>query len=184
MQKFFDTFFAALPPIIIESVNMTAIKTLIFTLVVVLGVVTVGGPYLILRMKPAITLHLGVFRFAGLALIAIGAIIYARCAWDFGRHGKGTPAPIDPPKELVVRGLYKFTRNPMYVGVFLALMGEALLFESINLTLYALLVLLAFHLRVVYYEEPVLRQSFGEGFEKYCRVVPRWIFRVGIDDSQ
>ncbi|MEW6211413.1 MAG: methyltransferase [Acidobacteriota bacterium] len=130
---------------------MIAIKTLIFTLVIVLGVVTVGGLYLILRMKPITPLHLGVFKFAGLALIATGAIIYAWCAWDFGRFGKGTPAPIDPPKKLVVKGLYRITRNPMYVGVFLALAGEAALFESANLIIYALFVLLAFHLRVVYY---------------------------------
>lgn len=163
---------------------MTAIKTLIFTLVVVLGVVTVGGPYLILRMKPVFPLDLGVFRFIGLAPIASGAIIYIWCAWDFGRHGKGTPAPIDPPRYLVVKGLYKLTRNPMYVGVWLALVGEAVLFESANLIIYALFVLFAFHLRVVYYEEPVLRQSFGESFEKYCRAVPRWIFKVRMNDSR
>jgi protein-S-isoprenylcysteine O-methyltransferase Ste14 len=157
---------------------MTAIKTLIFTLIIVLGVVTVGGPYLILRIKPVAALHFGDFKFAGLALIALGAIIYAWCAWDFGRSGKGTPAPYDPPKELVVKGLYRFTRNPMYVGVFLALVGEAALFESANLIIYALFVLLAFHLRVVYYEEPVLRRVFGKSFEEYCRSVPRWMLKV------
>jgi protein-S-isoprenylcysteine O-methyltransferase Ste14 len=154
---------------------MTVIKTLIFTALIVLGVVTIGGPYLVLRIGEFFPMSLGASRFIGIVPIAAGAAIYFWCAWDFARFGKGTPAPIDPPRELVIRGLYRFTRNPMYIGVWSALAGEAVLFESINLLFYSLLVLIAFHLRVVYYEEPTLRKTFGESFEEYCRTVPRWM---------
>jgi protein-S-isoprenylcysteine O-methyltransferase Ste14 len=129
----------------------------------------------VLRIKESLPFDLGAFRFLGLVPMIAGALIYAWCALDFGRYGRGTPSPTDPPSELVVRGLYRFTRNPMYIGVSLILIGEAIVFESINLFIYSALVLIAFHLRVIYYEEPVLRKMFGQSFEKYCRTVPRWI---------
>jgi protein-S-isoprenylcysteine O-methyltransferase Ste14 len=76
---------------------------------------------------------------------------------------------------MVARGLYRIVRNPMYVGVSLVLLGEALFFASSTLFIYGLLVLLGFHLRVIWYEEPTLRKKFGENYSGYCRKVPRWI---------
>lgn len=114
----------------------------------------------------------------GLVPILLGALMYLWCACDFTFTGKGTPAPIDPPKELVVRGLYRFVRNPIYVGAALVIIGESVLFESTRLFVYALLLLLVFHLFVIYYEEPGLREKFGEAYEQYCRTVPRWMPRV------
>ena len=94
------------------------------------------------------------------AVFAItGALVLLRCVWDFFAAGKGTLAPIDPPRLLVVRGLYRFTRNPMYNGVLALILGEAWLFRSIGLAEYALLALVLFHLFVVPYEEPALNHS-------------------------
>lgn len=99
------------------------------------------------------------------------------CFWDFLAKGKGTPAPMDPPKELVVSGLYKYVRNPMYVGVLFVILGHFLWFGFWNLLIYAALVLLAFHSFVIFYEEPNLKQRFGAAYEEYLKRVPRWIPR-------
>ncbi len=112
------------------------------------------------------------------AVFAItGALVLLRCVWDFFAAGKGTLAPIDPPRFLVVRGLYRFTRNPMYNGVIALILAEAWLFRSIGLAEYALLVLIFFHLFVVFYEEPTLESQFGESYRAYRRAVPRWGFK-------
>jgi protein-S-isoprenylcysteine O-methyltransferase Ste14 len=136
--------------------------------------VTALVPWLLLPAHPAIAARAA--SLFGLAAIVCGALIYLRCAADFIFAGRGTPAPYDPPRFLVERGLYRFTRNPMYVGVVGAVAGEALLFHSRDLAVYALVLFVGFHLRVVYYEERVLRKTFGETFEAYCRRVPRWLW--------
>ena len=100
---------------------------------------------------------------AGASIVAIaGAVVLLRCVWDFFAKGRGTLAPIDPPRVLVVSGLYRFTRNPMYNGVLALILGEAWLFGSMSLLKYALLVFVLFHLFVVLYEEPALTSQFGE----------------------
>jgi len=96
------------------------------------------------------------------------------CVRDFYVLGKGTLAPWDPPKELVVRGLYRYSRNPMYVSVVLVLLGWALGAGSIGLLGYALIVATAFHLRVVLGEEPWLARAHGEQWHAYASRVPRW----------
>ncbi len=113
---------------------------------------------------------------AALAVAGVGVLL--KCVWDFFAVGQGTLAPIDPPKQLVVRGLYRFTRNPMYNGVLAVLIGEAWLFTSLELIMYALFVLILFHLFVVLYEEPTLESSFGESYRIYRRAVPRWGFTI------
>jgi protein-S-isoprenylcysteine O-methyltransferase Ste14 len=120
-------------------------------------------------------MNIGWARFLGLLPILLGIAIYLWCAWDFTFTGRGTPAPIDPPKELVVRGLYRYTRNPMYVGVLSILLGEALIFGSKRLFEYTAVVFGFFYLFVLLYEEPILRQKFGESYQAYCRAVPRWL---------
>ena len=99
------------------------------------------------------------------------------CFWDFLAKGKGTPAPMDPPRELVVSGLYKYVRNPMYVGVLFVILGHFLWFGFWNLLMYAALVFLAFNAFVIFYEEPNLKQRFGVAYEGYLKRVPRWIPR-------
>jgi len=110
----------------------------------------------------------------GLLPLGAGAAVLFRCIWDFAVTGRGTLAPVDPPTHLVVCGLYRCVRNPMYVGVLCILMGEAWLLASTALLVYAAAVLAVFHLWVVLYEEPVLRRKFGESYEKYTRAVHRW----------
>ena len=154
---------------------MTALKTLIFT-VIMPGTVAVYIPYWLLS-SPSPPLPIGVVRYFGLLPMLLGAAIYFRCAWDFTFSGKGTPAPIDPPKELVVRGLYRYVRNPMYVGILTLLAGEVLFFASRQLFIYTGAIFLLFNLFIIFYEEPALRQKFGESYRRYCETVPRWIPR-------
>ncbi len=105
---------------------------------------------------------------------ASGAALAVWCILSFALIGRGTPAPFDPPRRLVVRGPYRYVRNPMYLGAGLALAGAALFYRSSVLLAYAGLFLLLMHLAVVLYEEPTLRQTFGEDYEAYCKRVRRW----------
>ncbi len=159
---------------------MTLIKTLLFTIVVP-GAVLIYLPFLLLTSQGG-SLHLDAVSpwMLGAIPFVLGALIYLWCAWHFTFAGKGTPAPIDPPKHLVAQGPYRVVRNPMYVGVITALLGEALLFRSPGLVIYAALVLLAVHLFVVFYEEPHLRRRFGASYQDYCAQVPRWLPRLSL----
>ena len=150
------------------------LKNLLFTLVVP-GTVAV---YLSLRLvgdRPAASGP--VSATAGL-VVAAGACIYGWCVWDFATFGRGTPAPIDAPKKLVVRGLYRHVRNPMYVGVLTVILAWAVLFSASELVLYALVVATCFNLFILFYEEPHLRTEFGREYEDYCRRVGRWSPRL------
>ena len=162
---------------------MTLLKTIIFT-VVAPGTITVYLPHVLLSSPTAPPpLPIGLLRSLGFIPLVLGAAIYFRCAWDFAFAGRGTPAPIDPPKELVVRGLYRYVRNPMYVGVLTVLLGEVLSFASIGLLAYAGVVFLGFHLFVVFYEEPALQRKFGESYQRYCESVPRWRARMRMNGN-
>ena len=103
------------------------------------------------------------------------------CVLTFALVGRGTPAPFDPPRRLVVRGPYRFVRNPMYIGAAIALAGAALFYRSLPLLGYLALFLLVTHLFVCVYEEPTLRRAFGAEYEAYCRRVRRWWPRGGRD---
>lgn len=154
---------------------MTALKTFIFTLLIP-GTVAVLGPYLLLTSSSAaFPPAAGSMRWLGVVPLLLGSMIYLWCAADFVLAGRGTPAPINPPKELVVRGLYQHVRNPMYVGVILWLIGVTLIFAALPLLVYTLFVWVGFHLFVQQYEEPSLRRRFGATYERYCQVVPRWV---------
>jgi protein-S-isoprenylcysteine O-methyltransferase Ste14 len=114
----------------------------------------------------------------GALLIVLGVAGYLASALGFALEGRGTPAPIDPPKTLVVRGLYHYVRNPMYVSVAAVLLGQSLLYRSGELLRYTLVAWAIIHLVLIFYEEPVLRGRFGASYEDYCRRVPRWIPRL------
>jgi len=119
----------------------------------------------------------GAVESIGLLLALTGVFLYATCLRSFVSVGRGTPAPIDPPRELVAVGAYRFVRNPMYVGVIAVVAGEAILFRSSALAVYAGALSLAFHLFVTQYEEPSLRRRFGDSYERYLAAVPRWLPR-------
>jgi protein-S-isoprenylcysteine O-methyltransferase Ste14 len=112
-----------------------------------------------------------------LPLFVVGLGIYTWCVWDFASFGRGTPAPIDAPRRLVVRGLYRHSRNPMYVGVLCVILGWAALFSHAGLLLYAALVFTAFQCFIVAYEEPHLAETFGADYEAYRARVGRWLPR-------
>jgi protein-S-isoprenylcysteine O-methyltransferase Ste14 len=110
----------------------------------------------------------------------LGFAVAMRCVWDFGRAGHGTPAPMAPPRRLVVVGFYRYVRNPMYLGFFWGWMGLWVLFGWWNWTTIAgvALVILGVMAFVRFYEEPTLRRMFDGEYEEYCRNVPRWVPRM------
>jgi len=120
-------------------------------------------------------MQFGAVQFAGMLVGAVGASVALWCILAFALVGRGTPAPFDPPRKLVVRGPYKYVRNPMYLGAGLALAGAALFYQSASLWAYTAGFLLLMHLFVILYEEPTLHRSFGEEYETYCRRVRRWL---------
>ena len=155
---------------------LLALRALFFVLLLP-GTVAGYIPFSILRAANLLLVpRLGVASVCAAVLATTGALVLLRCVWDFFATGKGTLAPIDPPRFLVVRGLYRFTRNPMYNGVVAVILGEAWLFGSVALVQYALLVFVLFHLFVILYEEPTLEALFGESYRAYRRAVPRWGF--------
>ena len=151
------------------------LKTLVFVMFIP-GTVLLLVPYLLMAKnlpRPAALVN-----WLALAPLSLGAVILLKCVWDFAVVGLGTPAPIDPPKSLVVTGLYRFVRNPMYLGVDLVLFSEALLFGSPKLGVYAAAFAAGFILFVWAYEEPTLRKKFGASYQAYCQAVPRWMPRL------
>lgn len=154
------------------------IKTLIFSILVP-GSVTVLFPFLLLSNDLEVLLFdPGAMKYGGMFPILLGLLFYVWSAYDFAVFGKGTPAPLDPPKRLVIKGPYRYTRNPMYTGGVLILIGESLYFGSATLVMYACFVWLMFHLFVILYEEPHLKTIFGANYEAFMLATPRWIPRV------
>ena len=115
------------------------------------------------------------FKILGLGLIAVGMSIWLYCIDLFNFLGKGTPVPINPPKKLVIKGIYRFTRNPMYIGVLIILTGYFLLFGHFLLLIYPFLAAIFFNLLVKFYEEPTLKKKFGQSYIEYCKKAPRWV---------
>lgn len=111
----------------------------------------------------------------GLLLIVVGVALLATCIFEFARSGKGTLSPVDPPRHLVVRGLYRYVRNPMYLSVTTIVFGQVLLTGSRVLLGYWAIWFLVANLFVIGYEERTLRQRFGASYDEYTRRVGRWI---------
>src|SRR5881628_2809069 len=118
---------------------------------------------------------MGLLQILAMLIIVAGAALAIACVLTFAFVGRGTPAPFDPPRTLVIAGPYRWVRNPMYIGAGTALVGTALFYQSAALAGYALLFLLITHLFVLFYEEPHLRRVFGQPYEDYLRTVRRWI---------
>ena len=124
----------------------------------------------------------GAARFRWIAVVpsVLGFAVALRCVWDFGRTGQGTPAPMVPPKKLVIVGFYRYVRNPMYLGFFIGWVGLWIVFgrATAGALAMALAVLVIVNLFVRFYEEPTLLKSFGADYEEYCRNVHRWVPRL------
>lgn len=157
---------------------MLFLRSLFFTILFP-GTVTVFIPYWL--VSSVTVMHRpgpGSLHFFGLPLMVAGGIGLLGCIWQFFAEGRGTLAPVDPPKHLVVRGLYHSVRNPMYVCVVLVLLGEAIFFQSQAILIEAGVFFLCTHLFVTLYEEPALRKQFGASYEDYVQKVGRWIPRL------
>jgi len=153
---------------------MTALKSLLF-LIVAPGMVAGYIPLALLRTGPQI--ETGFLAYLAFPLWIIGGVILLLSFWNFLIEGRGTPAPIDPPKELVAVGFYRYVRNPMYVAILAILIGHLPWFGYWNLLIYAIVVFIGFNTFVAYYEEPTLKRKFGASYEDYLKRVPRWIPR-------
>ena len=142
------------------------------------GTVAGLGPWWISGWRMQLPfLGLEPLRWVGAALIAAGVVGLCECFARFALVGSGTPSPAAPPERLVVSGLYRRVRNPMYVALVAAILGQALLTGSGQLLVYGAVIWLMFHLFVIAYEEPTLRRSFGADYEAFRAAVPRWIPR-------
>jgi len=116
-----------------------------------------------------------VFKIIGAIFILFGGATWLYCGSLFYFLGKGTPVPTHPPKKLVIKGPYQYTRNPMYVSVLIILLGYFFFFGQLLLSLYLFLIARFFHLFITLYEEPTLKKKFGKDYEKYLKEVPRWL---------
>ena len=158
-----------------QAVNIFVVVRAVIYAAVFIGFVLVYLPARFLSwsgiVAPAST---GALQVAGIIMVTIGTAIALWCVFTFVFIGKGTPAPFDPPRKLVIRGPYRFVRNPMYIGAGMTLAGAALYYQSLSIFTYTALFFLITHLFVVLYEEPTLRRTFGDEYEAYCRRVRRW----------
>lgn len=121
-----------------------------------------------------------VSRAVGGLLAAAGIIVLLDSFARFAVQGLGTPAPVFPTRHLVITGLYRYVRNPMYLAVVSTILGQGLIFGNVRLLEYGGLVWILFHLFVVFYEEPTLTAGFGEEYRRFCADVPRWIPRIRV----
>lgn len=153
---------------------MTALKSLLF-LILAPGMVAGYIPLALLRK--GLQIETGLLAYLAFPLWLLGGVILLWSFWNFLVQGRGTPSPTDPPKELVAVGFYRYVRNPMYVGIFLMLLGHFLWFKFLWLILYLVIVFVIVHSFVTLYEEPTLKRKFGAGYEEYLEKVPRWIPR-------
>jgi protein-S-isoprenylcysteine O-methyltransferase Ste14 len=158
----------------LRRVRMLWLRTVLFTILVP-GTELVLLPLVVVFLGLGPRIELGAACYSGLVPFLAGLVMILQCFADFVCRGRGTPAPYDPPRELIVGGLYRYVRNPQYVGVVLVLVGEALLSGMVVLFAYAALMAIGYHLFVRYYEEPTLGRLFGEPYAQYREAVPRWL---------
>ena len=155
---------------------MNIIKT-IFYMGIMHGIFTFYLPYQI-SLSDLPIFEPGIFRYLAVPLWIVGMLMLIWCSVDFIRKGRGTPAHVNPPKILIVNGLYRHTRNPIYFGALLIQLGYIAWFTSRIMIIYFLFSVLAFHILIVFIEEPILRNAFGTAYEEYRKIVPRWIPRI------
>lgn len=159
-----------------STIKMNSIKTL-FYMGSLHGFFTFYMPFELDALDSTL-FRLGTLRYIALPLWSMGAWIIIRCSMDMVRRGRGTPAHMDPPAELVITGLYRHVRNPIYLGALLALLGHIAWSGSGLVIAYFTCYVIAFHILILFFEEPVLRNKFGRAYDEYRKNVPRWIPRL------
>ena len=123
-------------------------------------------------------LDFGIIHYLAFPLWLIGTLVIIWCSVDMVSKGRGTPAHFDPPKALIINGLYRYIRNPIYLGALLVQLGFILWFGSGIMICYFLFFVLAYYIMIVFIEEPVLKNKFGAAYDAYSKNVPRWIPRL------
>ncbi len=154
-------------------------KSLTVLLAIIFGLsVLIIFPYIFFQLNSYFSLPIFSYfplKVLGMILILIGGSLYLYCFSLFHFLGKGTPVPIEPPKKLVIKGVYKYTRNPMYISLLIILLGYFLYFGHLSLFFYFLFIMIFFHLFVVFYEEPALKKKFRNSYIEYCKKTRRWL---------
>ncbi len=153
------------------------IKSIIFGLIFIF-IFILFTPYLLIQINELLVLpHLSypVLKIFGIILAIISFLIITQSFWFFHFFGKGTPVPIEPPKKLVIKGLYKYSRNPMYISYMMIALSLFLYFGYILLFAYFLFAIIVIHLAVVYFEEPRLKKRFSKDYLDYFNKIPRWL---------
>lgn len=141
------------------------------------GFFTFYAPFWIATWIPPL-FSLGVLRYIAIPLWISGAWMIIHCCISLITKGRGTPAHMDPPKQFVTTGFFRYVRNPIYLGALLALAGHILWSGSVVVIAYFLCYLIAFHILITVFEEPILRDKFGAAYDEYLKRVPRWIPRL------
>ena len=164
----------------VERSSETLVLKTLFFIAVVPGTLVGFIPWLLLMSEVwrGVEVGIGIGWPLGLLLISLATAAYLWCVSLFVVRGRGTPALIDPPRRFVFSGLYRYSRNPMYLAAAMFLFGEALLFGSWTLLVYGLLIVAIFHSLIVVHEEPELVSTFGQSYVSYRRRVPRWLPRL------
>jgi protein-S-isoprenylcysteine O-methyltransferase Ste14 len=152
------------------------LRNLFFTIIhpgLVVGLI----PYWLLSLSGNnnFRVRINFYQYFGIPLFLIGLFVLLHCIIKFAIVGRGTLSPIDPTKKLVTSGIYRYSRNPMYLGVLMALIGEALFFKSYYLGIYLLIMALIFNFFILVVEEPRLHEDFGDEYSRYRNRVRRWL---------
>jgi len=159
--------------------RLSAILGSFLFLLIAPGFVAGVVPYWISRWRSgAAYAGSSAIRILAVLLIIFGIPLLLDSFTRFALQGQGTPAPVFPTKHLVVTGFYRYVRNPMYAGVASVIFGQALYFRNVLVLEYGVIICLAFHLFILFYEEPTLRRTFDREYEEFCKNVPRWIPRL------
>ena len=152
------------------------LRNLFFTIIhpgLVVGLI----PYWLLSLsgKNNFRFRFNFYQYLGILLFLIGLFVLLHCIIRFAVVGRGTLSPVDPTKKLVTSGIYRYSRNPMYLGVLMTLIGEALFFKSYHLGIFLLIMALIFNFFILVVEEPRLHRDFGDEYSHYRNKVRRWL---------
>jgi protein-S-isoprenylcysteine O-methyltransferase Ste14 len=156
------------------SETLSALISTLFFLFVLLPIFYLWIPYEIISSRYVYSFNIGVLRYFGICFIILGTIIGITCSIGFVVQGKGSPIPFSPTKELVVTGIYRYVRNPLYIAGSSVLIGETLFFQSFGLLIYFIIMFGVFYFQA-FMEEKHLENEFGETYNHYRETVPGWI---------
>ena len=158
------------------AVSLLALRSLFWTILLP-GVIAGYLPWRYFGLREARIEWSAPASVVGGLIILLGAVLLGACIFEFARRGRGTLSPLDPPRHLVVSGLYRFVRNPMYLSVTMIVLGEALVARSRSLAVYWAIWFAWVNIFVIGYEEPALRRKFEASYDAYTQQVGRWIPR-------